>query len=224
MSLTEQLKIEQGITAVIGGGGKTTFLRVLGDELAKAGHRVLLCTTTKILPFPELPNLISPTVEELSRELKKHRLVAIGAPVPGTGKLTAPELSVEMLPTLADYVLVEADGAAGRPMKAHAPHEPVIPAGARQTIIIVGASGFGHPIQESAHRPKQYASLAEASVLDVVTPEIEARVLQAEGLHQRVLVNQAETAEDLRTVRALARKLTCPVWAGSLRKGEIMLC
>lgn len=54
MTLSQLLDIRPGVTAVIGGGGKTTLLRTLGEELA-GQHPVLLCTTTKILPFSDLP-------------------------------------------------------------------------------------------------------------------------------------------------------------------------
>ena len=54
MRLAAQLRIFTGVTAVIGSGGKTMLLRTLGEELAASG-RVLLCTTTKIFPFPGLP-------------------------------------------------------------------------------------------------------------------------------------------------------------------------
>ena len=59
VKLAELLAIRPGVTAVIGGGGKTTLLRTLGEELA-GQHTVLLCTTTKIFPFPDLP-CASPT-------------------------------------------------------------------------------------------------------------------------------------------------------------------
>ena len=45
MTLSQLLDIRPGVTAVIGGGGKTTLLRTLGEELA-GQHPVLLCTTT----------------------------------------------------------------------------------------------------------------------------------------------------------------------------------
>ena len=50
--LAEILGVRKGVTAVIGGGGKTTLLRTLGEELARSGARVILATTTKFLPFP----------------------------------------------------------------------------------------------------------------------------------------------------------------------------
>ena len=82
MALAKLLGIRPGVTAVIGGGGKTTLLRTLGEELAAGGKQVLLCTTTKILPFPGLP--CARTGEELEALRREHRLLCAGTPVPGT--------------------------------------------------------------------------------------------------------------------------------------------
>lgn len=223
MDLITLLELRPGVTAVTGGGGKTTLLRTLGGELAAAGNRVLLCAGTKIFPFPDLENLINPTEEALLEALESRRLVCAGTPVPGTGgKLTAPAIPMARLAELADYVLVEADGAAGRPLKAHASHEPVIPPEANQTILVVGASGFGRPISEAAHRPALYARLAGVPEDAPATPETEAAVLLAEGLPDRVFVNQAETGRA--RAAALAARLPCPVSAGSLLRKEFFSC
>lgn len=224
MNLAELLSIRSGITAVIGGGGKTTLLRALGTELAADGARVLLCATTKLFPFADLPNLADPTETALAEALEARRLVCAGTPVPGTGKLTAPNIPVARLAALADYVLAEADGAAGRPLKAHAPHEPVIPPEANQTVLVIGASGFGRPIAEAAHRPALYARLAGAEESAPASLDTEAAVLLAEGLHTRVFINQVETAEARRQAAALAARLSCPVLAGSLRRKERYPC
>lgn len=221
MELARLLGIQPGITAVIGGGGKTTLLRTLGLELAQ-GHRVVLCTTTKILPFPDLPCAM--TRADLQDMREPHHLLCAGTLVPQTGKLTAPEVSMETLAAWFDYVLVEADGAARRPLKAHAPHEPVIPPQANQTICVVGSSGFGRPIAQAAHRPERYAQLAGVSIDAPATPETEAAVLLAEGLHDRVFVNQAETEEELKLARLLADRMGCPVLAGALQKGAYVEC
>lgn len=153
MELAALLGVRPGVTAVIGGGGKTTLLRTLGGELAAVGARVLLCTTTKILPFPDLPCAV--TAAELERLGRQHRLLCAGTPVPGTGKLTTPEVPIGELVRRFDYVLAEADGAAHRPLKAHAPHEPVIPPEANRVLCVVGASGFGRSIAQVAHRPER---------------------------------------------------------------------
>ena len=221
VKLAELLAIRPGVTAVIGGGGKTTLLRTLGEELA-GRHTVLLCTTTKILPFPDLP--CARTAAELDRLRRSHRLLCAGTDVPSTGKLTAPETPMAVLVERFDYVLVEADGAARRPLKAHAPHEPVIPPEANQTICVVGASGFGQPIAQAAHRPERYARLAGVPETAEATPETEAAVLRAEGLYDKVYVNQVETLWDLADAKALACLLDCPVLAGSLWRKEYFPC
>lgn len=224
MDLAALLELRPGVTAFIGGGGKTALLRALGESLARAGNTVLLCASTKLFPFPDLPNLTEPSEEALAGALKARRLVCAGTPVPGTGKLTAPALPMARLALLADYVLVEADGAAGRPLKAHAPHEPVIPPEAAQTILAAGVSGFGRPIRDAAHRPALYARLAHVPEDAPATPQTEAAVLLAEGLHDRVFLNQVETAEARRHAAALAAALPGPMAAGSLLRKEFFAC
>ena len=54
-NLASALRIEPGITAIIGSGGKSTLLKTLGLELMRAGGRVLLCTTTHIFPVAGVP-------------------------------------------------------------------------------------------------------------------------------------------------------------------------
>ena len=216
----EALGVRKGVTAVIGGGGKTTLLRTLGEELARSGARVILATTTKFLPFPGIET-VPGGEREIAEALGRAPLVCAAAPWGESGKLAESPVPMARLAALADYVLVEADGSAGLPLKAHAPHEPVIPAEAARTILVVGASGFGRPIREAAHRPERYAALAGCDIETAVTPEIAARVLRAEGLGDLVLVNQAETPEAREMARKLAENLTLPVYAGSLQRGEI---
>lgn len=222
MDLAELLEIRPGVTAVMGSGGKTTLLRTLGEELAAGGDRVLLCATTKIFPFEGLLNLENPTEEALAEALEARRPVCAGTPVPGTGKLTAPGIPMARLAALADYVLAEADGSAGRPLKAHAPYEPVIPRKANQAVCVVGASGFGRPVREAVHRPERFCALTGLEPEDPVTPEAAAQVLLAEapawGAPIRVFVNQAESAAAMDAARCLAERLPWPVCAGALQR------
>ena len=221
MELAKLLDIHPGVTAVIGGGGKTTLLRTLGEELAEES-RVLLCTTTKIFPFHDLPCAM--TAEELNSLRRELRLMCAGTPVPGTEKLTAPPVPMAELAAWFDYVLVEADGSAQRPFKVHAPHEPVIPAEAGQVVCVVGASGFGYPVAEAAHRPERFAELAETVTEAAATPENTALVLRKEGLADLYFFNQADTPERwewaLRAVQALDR----PAVLGALHKGAYRIC
>ena len=220
--LAEVLGVRKGVTAVIGGGGKTTLLRTLGEELARSGARVILATTTKFRPFPGIET-VPGGEREITEALGRTPLVCAAAPWGESGKLAESPVPMARLAALADYVLVEADGSAGLPLKAHAPHEPVIPAESGRVILVVGASGFGRPIWEAAHRPERYAALAGCDPETIVTPETAAWVIRAEGLGDLVLVNQAETPETREMARKLAENLALPIYAGSLRRGE-MVC
>ena len=88
----------------------------------------------------------------------------------------------------------------------------------------MGASGFGRPIGEAAHRPALYARLAGVLEDAPAAPETEAAVLLAEGLHDRVFINQIETAEDRRRAAALATLLPCPTAGGALQREEFFVC
>lgn len=215
--LYDILNLQAGLTAVIGGGGKTTLLQILGTELAQSGHTAVLCTSTKFLPFREVVTLRDPNEDLLRDVLSERKVAAVGSAVPGTKKLGPAAISFEALADLAEYVLVEADGSAGLPMKAHAPHEPVLPSGAGEVIAVVGASGFGKPILEAAHRPELYAKLAGAAPDSPITPAGEARVLDAEHLHTQVFVNQVDSPRDLIAAQALSGLLSCHVTCGALR-------
>ncbi len=175
MKLYECLKIEKGVTAVIGGGGKTTLSHVLARELAPMG-KVIVTTSTKIWPPEEFPCLLDPREEEVCAVLEKEQIVCVGSPHE-TGKLTACAVPVARLAELCDYLLVEADGSAGLPLKGHGENEPQIPDESNQTILVLGAWGLGMPVKDAAHRPAIYARLAQAKEEDAVTAEMAAKVI-----------------------------------------------
>ncbi|MBU5627381.1 putative selenium-dependent hydroxylase accessory protein YqeC [Oscillibacter sp. MSJ-2] len=205
------LDIQPGVTTVIGSGGKSLLLSTLGRELPGT---VILCTTTRIYPIGR--TLCTPGAEEVRQALKRWGTVCIGTELPN-GKIGPPRQSIPLLMEIADYVIVEGDGAAGLPLKAHAPHEPVIPAQSGQIIQVVGFSGMGQTIREAAHRPERYAQLAGAELEDAVTPRMAAAVINQEGLCGRVLINQVD--EPSQQAEEMASLLQVPAALGSLRKG-----
>ena len=181
MQLYERLGVPCGVTAVIGSGGKTTLLRTLSRELPGT---VILTTTTHILPFEGVPLLTAPTEDEVRAALARSRVLCLGTPAP-EGKLTAPSLPFSLLEQLADYVLVEADGSRRLPLKAHAPHEPVIPKEAGCVLCVV------RPIREAVHRPEQFCTLTGARLDEPASPALAARALAAEGFTQTIVLTGA---------------------------------
>ncbi len=216
MQISSLLSIGRGVSALIGGGGKTTLLYTLAEELRKRGS-VILCTSTHIR-VPEQYVLVMGGADVLKAALAEHGVVCAGTRAED-GKLIAAPLPFEELASLADYVLVEADGARGLPLKAHASHEPVIPANAQRVVLVVGTDGFGKPVREACHRPELWAERAGVSVDDAAMPERAAQVIAAEGFGDRVFINKVESAADYAAAEELARRLALPAVLGSLHKG-----
>src|SRR5699024_1240057 len=125
--LFKALEIVPGLTAVVGSGGKTSLIAALARELPGT---VIVATSTHIFPAAGLP-LVTERVAKLPSPN-----ICMGTPT-GEGKLTAPMQPWAELIALADYVLLEADGSKRLPLKAHLPHEPLIPAEANQVISVL---------------------------------------------------------------------------------------
>ena len=212
MGFAEALGVKPGVTSVIGSGGKTSLIAALARELPGT---VILTTTTHILPFEGIFTFTMQGMYGLAEKLAESHVVCVGSQAEKNGKLVTPELGIDALASLADYVLVEADGARRLPLKAHAAWEPVIPACSDRTILVLGASGLGRPVREKVHRPELFCELAGCAPDDLATPELVARAANAEALADVALVNQADVAPD--AAHILATLLDVPAYVGSVR-------
>ena len=229
MDIAPLLHIGPGVTALIGGGGKTTLLSVLARELSASGASVALTTTTHFLPFEGMPALSGPGEWNAAASP-----VACFASPTEEGKLTVPACGIPALAKAADYVLVEADGSKRLPLKAHAEWEPAVPEGSERCILVLGGSGFGRPVREAVHRPELFCELAGCEGNAVATPELVAAAIAAETASGRiapdvVVVNQAEDPRVARAARDFACALHAhgvgvPVLAGSIRDAELVAC
>ena len=238
-NLASALKIEPGITAIIGSGGKSTLLKTLGLELMRTGGRVLLCTTTHMFPVAGVPwdgssrrldaapwkpgaAHVPGCTCEACAGLVRGSICQAGALDPETGRLSAPAEPLDQLAQRFGYVLAEADGSKRLPLKAHAAWEPVIPAATANVVWVVGASGLGKPINEAVHRPELFCERCGCEPTDAATPERVAQVLNAEmqalGLSTaRVMLNQADTLADPTMADRFEAALGRPLIATSIK-------
>ena len=149
---------------LIGGGGKTSLMFALAHALAADGRTVITSTSTRIRPprpddsprlvladeTPDLPGALRAALEHAPHvTVARSRLAAedklAGLPLAMLDALDAA--------AIAAHLLVEADGAAGRSLKAHLEHEPVISAHAGTVIMVIGADIVGRPVNEAhVHR------------------------------------------------------------------------
>ena len=191
ISLVEALLLNKGgVVSLVGAGGKTSLMFRLARELRNSGTTVLTTTTTKILkpskdqsPHVILSPFADQILEQAQIQLHRHRHVSAAAAhrpsAPGKLKGFPPEVIDELHAAgIFDWILVEADGAAGRSLKAPAPHEPVIPTSTGWVIGLVGMKAVGKPLTgKYVFRANLYAELtglrpgqpvSEASVATVL--------------------------------------------------------
>ncbi len=218
----------KSVIALTGGGGKTTLMFRLADELTATGLHVVTTMTTHLFvaQMARAPaNLSLPDEDAVLAQLPhslathKHVLVVGGTIVEETRiQGVAPDFVDRLAAHPAvDAVIVEADGSRRRSFKAPAAHEPVIPAGATVVAPVVGLDVLGKPLTaEHVHRPDRVAALTGASLGDPVTPELIAAVLaHSEGgtkglpLGARLMpvLNKAEDEASLAAARQIARRL-----------------
>lgn len=162
---------EGGVIALVGAGGKTSLMFRLAAELSAEGDAVLTTTTTRIF-LPDETESRCVVLDESPGEilnrcrecLKSGRHVTAAAGLLADGRklkgLEPESIDAIRRDGLFQWVLVEADGAAGRPLKAPAAHEPVIPASAAVVIGVVGLSVLGKPLADTwVFRPERVGAL-----------------------------------------------------------------
>ena len=229
-SLREGLMLEGGgVVSLVGGGGKTTLMFKLARELSLDGEPVLTTTTTKIFEpslgqagcvilSDSVTNILDRAGEMLDRQL---HLTAAAGKLSGSGKLVGfqPDIIGKLWKAgLFQWIIVEADGAAGKPLKAPASHEPVIPACTQRLVAMVGLNGVGQPLTERLiFRHAHFARLTGLRLGSNVTAAATADVLvRNDGLFKGfcpesmriAFLNQADVGENFSTGQRVARILS----------------
>lgn len=114
-------------------------------------------------------------------------------------------------------ILVEADGAAGRPLKAPADHEPVLPSPPGIVLAVAGADSLGQVIRpDRVHRPERVTRLMGCQTEGTVSPQILATVLwhsegygkvRRPGFRLVPVINKVDSAGRLAIARLAAREI-----------------
>jgi probable selenium-dependent hydroxylase accessory protein YqeC len=168
------------LVSIVGAGGKTTILQVLGRELASTGAGVILTTTTK-MATNQITGPVCWSGDPFRIEESLHPgtpLFVLRESIPGKVTGFRPEAIDHLFTSsCADHIIVEADGARSMLIKAPADNEPVIPTASTTIIVVVGADALGQPLGTVAHRVDRIATLTGLTKDDVLTPERAATVL-----------------------------------------------
>ena len=189
MHLTEALQADGAkVVSIIGGGGKTSLMFRLAGELAAIGRYVITTTTTKILSpstgeSSALFLIADPRAEKehIRQAGIEHRHLTLAAGlVDDAGKLRGfqPEI-IDALSSwdFVDHVIVEADGAGRKPLKACASHEPVIALSSDLLVAVAGLDALSCPAEECVFRHEIFAKVTGTGPGDPVTPTAVAQIL-----------------------------------------------
>ena len=161
------------IISIVGSGGKTTFMYALAEKLSLLEKKVVVTTSTKIFVPEKYPIVFIPPNDlgdiektaifsELNLQLKKNNICVFGNL--HTNNLNPEEYKLssfldsgitasELISlTIADYILIEADGSKHMPLKFPNNNEPVITDDTEMVIAVVGIWCIGSPISLVCHR------------------------------------------------------------------------
>jgi probable selenium-dependent hydroxylase accessory protein YqeC len=187
-SLASVLAVERGVVCFVGAGGKKTLMFHLA-----AGHdgRVGITATAHIEHFPRRlaarvlvdngPDLIERLAAERGPEAA--RCVAFAKPCEIRGRyagLSDDELQQAAHNAGFDLIVVKADGARSRLIKAPAAHEPALPAHRDLVVPVVSARVLGKALTEKvAHRPAIVAEVTGAEMGATLNSHHLARLLSS---------------------------------------------
>ncbi len=221
------------VVCCIGAGGKTSLMFYLARQAKEQGLKVLVTTTTKIF----IPDTKQYDALDLSGQLFSNGLALLpgiyvgGRPSSIAGKISGVDRDLlAMQRKLFDLVLIEADGAAKKPLKGWNATEPVNPEFTTKTIGIVDIQTIGKIIDASlVHRLEIFCLLTGAKVGEPVTIDhIYRLVVHPNGLFAKsrgdtlLFINKAESKSDFANARKLQALLpNLKIVIGSVHQGCI---
>jgi probable selenium-dependent hydroxylase accessory protein YqeC len=226
--LTEALGIKaREVISLVGAGGKTTLMFRLAKELLLSGKKVLTTTTTRILKPTSGETgflFIDPDEEKIKdfvrRQLDQHRHITVAIEKLESGKLkgVSPNLvnALSSLPGI-DTIITEADGAAGRPVKAPRENEPVIPISTSLVVAVLGVDGMERELnEENVYQPERVSKITGIPVGGRLTDEAMAALMtHSEGIFKgapsssRVVafLNKVDIPDGTAKAKSIAQKI-----------------
>lgn len=145
-------------------------METLTRELTAKGKTVVQTTTTKIFRPEGVPVVIGEdydqVLEQLIAAVATSGRAVLGATLLPENKLSGidPAWPQALLESgVADYIIVEADGSARKPIKGYASYEPVFPTRSDLLIPVLGIEAIGRPVNpDNVHRSDAFCKLTGA--------------------------------------------------------------
>ena len=221
LDLVDALAADAAVTCVVGAGGKKSTLYELAGRL----ERAVVTATVRIPIFDRQVGDVWVTEDPVGR-LER---AADGAPEWPLGLVPEREREDRYLgydPDVIDriaavssveHVLVKADGARTRLLKAPNEREPQLPAGVDTVLAIASVDAVGRPLgEEAVHRPERVAAVTGRDLGDPIRPADVAAVLASpDGGLKDVpadatyvpVINMVDDADDRAVARDIATRV-----------------
>lgn len=228
MKIKQAFDIHTGeVISLVGGGGKTALMFAIAREMVLDENRVITTTTTKI--FEPLPSQTQKLLVEknevkllklLLQQIDNYTHITLASEKLGSGKLNG--INPELVTKLAGIekiscIIIEADGAAHKSLKAPNATEPVMPDNTSLVIPVVGVDALGCRLtKEEVFRPEIAAELLGVPIGEVMTAELIARLIthprgitkgSPEGARIIPFINKMDLNEGLSKGRIMANMI-----------------
>lgn len=186
--------VRPGVTALVGAGGKTTVLTKLVEHGLYQGQPTLVTTTTKLYGnqvahwSPYYGEDFEKAQEYCQERIQAGKAASWFSAQVGTKVEALSCQSIDHMALLHPQwqILVEADGAKEKWLKAPKVTEPVIPASTIRTIGLMNLAMLGQPLSyEYVHNLEEVLLLLGCEEGDLLTPARMAKlILHPHGLFQ----------------------------------------
>ncbi len=235
-SLRHSLNLKKGgVISLVGAGGKTSLMFRLARELSRQGAAVLSTTTTKIYtPSRKQSSVVMVSESASALALEAREILMRNTHISAGSRLIHFQNKLKGFPPetidaiwqsgVFRWIVVEADGAAGKSLKAPAAHEPVIPQCTKWVIGIVSLAAVGKPLTEKwVFRAQLVSKITGLAPGESITESTLAEVLtNANGIMKGIpaqakrfaFLNQAESQERLEAGRRIAEMICSHKSAG----------
>ncbi len=182
MGLIHSLRLdaeEAQVIAFTGAGGKSSTIYTVARQLEKP----CVITTTTHLGEWQIESLGEHRILGSAKDLRKIPFDRLSSSLVLTGKLDGNQryegVNVEIIEQLVSitgennhHLLIEADGARKKLLKAPADHEPVVPPMVEQVVVSASLNSIGKTLSEEyVHRPEIAASILKNKMGSEITLE-----------------------------------------------------
>lgn len=205
---------EKNIISFVGGGGKTTSIYTLAEELSSLGKKVIVTTTTH-MHMPDDCIIYNGDKNIIINELRRRNSITVGIKDNDNKIMSIGENVGQELINICDTLLIEADGAKMLPLKAPAMHEPVILKESTMVVGVAGIDSLGKSIRDICHRPEIVKEVLGVDIKHKINTKDIACILgsklgQRKNLHlcenveYRVIINKADNEKLVEEAKKVA--------------------